>query len=124
MLFMRLTIWEVGCSQSLPVCTFLSSSFIFILLLLLPLLISWVCLHPVRENIHVLLTACTYSQPNARVSFLSEKLGSGSTTPFALSLPLPLAFSLQTHGEMRKNHRLVSWLWKSGNENQIEGAPL
>lgn len=36
------------------------------------------------------------------------------------SLILPLVFSLQTHGEMRKNHRLVSWLWELGSKSLIE----
>lgn len=36
------------------------------------------------------------------------------------SLIFPLAFSLQTRGEMRKNHRLVSWLWELGRKSLIE----
>lgn len=105
----RLCLWSLPSwsgSQSVFCVSPLHSS--VIPLWLCTILLSWVCLCHIRENIWVLFLAWTYSQSSSSICLPFRKVGVWSRTLSPLSLILSLAFSLQTRGEMRKNHRLVS----------------
>lgn len=69
--------------------------------------------HPGSAAVLPLALACSPAQ--ARICLPFRKSGYGPVAPF--SSHLTLALSLQTRGEMRKNHRLVSHLGGLGKES-------
>lgn len=75
--------------------------------------LSLVCLrHPGKDSL--------FPIPGSHLSPL-QKVRLWVCSTFFLPIS-PLALSLQTRGEMRKNHRLVSCLWELGNKSAIEEA--
>lgn len=114
-----------GCGQSPPG----SESVLFVSPLYSPftplwlctLLLSRVCRCHIRENIRVPFPAWT-TDSGICLPFRKVGIWSGSTSP--LFLIFPHTFSLQTRGEMRKNHRLVSWLWKLRTKESERGSMI